>query len=163
VNERPAGDFSVWLSEMHGALRGHHAADVPCAGCTACCTASQFVHIDPDETDTLAHIPRAVMFPAPQRPPGHMVMGYDEHGHCPMLVDGACSVYEHRPRACRTYDCRIYAATGITPDDPGVAERVASWRFTENDDTHERLAAHAATLPIPAPTARAVAAVRTFE
>ena len=26
-------------------------------GCTACCTSSQFVHIGPDEVDTLAHIP----------------------------------------------------------------------------------------------------------
>ena len=25
-----------------------------------------------------------------------------------MLVDDACSIYEHRPRACRTYDCRIF-------------------------------------------------------
>ena len=39
----------------------------PCRAvtCTACCTSSQFVHIEPDETDTLAHIPAALRFPAP--------------------------------------------------------------------------------------------------
>jgi Fe-S-cluster containining protein len=62
-----------------------------------------------------------------------MVMGYDEHGACPMLVNGACSIYEHRPRACRTYDCRVFAAAGVDVTDdgkPGVATRVRRWRFT---------------------------------
>ena len=108
-----AGDFSAWLDEMLGALRGERAADVPCAGCTACCTSSQFVHIEPDETDTLAHIPPELLFPAPLAPRGHVVLGYDERGHCPMLVDDQCSIYEHRPRTCRTYDCRVFPAAGI--------------------------------------------------
>ena len=73
---------------MQRALHGDAVADVPCDGCTACCTASQFVHVDPDEADTLAHIPREVLFPAPGLPPGHVLMGYDEHGACPMFVDG---------------------------------------------------------------------------
>ena len=87
-------------------------SEVPCDGCTACCTSSQFVHIGPDETDTLARIPRRLLFPAPRLPAGHVLMGYDENGHCPMLVDGACSIYEHRPRTCRTYDCRVFPAAG---------------------------------------------------
>ena len=28
-------------------------------------------------------------------------------------TDGRCSIYEHRPRTCRTYDCRIFPATGL--------------------------------------------------
>jgi hypothetical protein len=59
-------------------------------------------------------------------------MGYDEHGHCPMLVDCGCSIYEHRPRTCRTYDCRIFAATGIELDEPekrAIARRARQWRF----------------------------------
>ncbi|MDQ3896986.1 MAG: hypothetical protein M3326_07025, partial [Actinomycetota bacterium] len=81
--ELPAGDFSSWLVEMRGALRGENPATVPCGGCTACCRSSKFIHIGPDETDTLAHIPPELVFPAP-RPRGHFVLGYDEHGHCPM-------------------------------------------------------------------------------
>jgi Fe-S-cluster containining protein len=47
-----------------------------------------------------------------------------------MLVGGRCSIYEDRPRTCRTYDCRVFAATGVEPDDGLIAERAARWRFT---------------------------------
>src|SRR5438552_2615582 len=110
---------------MQSALRGDADSDVPCAGCTACCTSSQFVHIGPDETDALAHIPAELLFPAPQRPPGHVVLGYDERGHCPMLVDGRCSIYEHRPQTCRIYDCRVFTAAGIELAEPSKAEIAA--------------------------------------
>ena len=112
-----AGDFSSWMIEIQGAIRGEHGSDVPCDGCTACCTSSQFIHVGPDESDTLAHIPADLLFPAPGRPPGHVVLGYDERGHCPMLIDDKCSIYEHRPRTCRTYDCRIFPAAGLEIDD----------------------------------------------
>ncbi len=133
TDELAAGDFGAWAGAMANTRRGAAPAEVPCNGCTACCTASQFVHVDPDESDTLAHIPAAVLFPAPGLPDGHMVMGYDEHGACPMFVDGACSIYDHRPRACRIYDCRIFAATGVDAGEdgkPGVAARVRRWQFS---------------------------------
>ena len=60
-------------------------------------------------------------------------MGYDERGHCPMLIDNRCSIYEHRPRTCRTYDCRVLPAAGIELDDDDkalIARRVRRWRFT---------------------------------
>jgi Fe-S-cluster containining protein len=126
-----AGDFSAWMSEMKDALGGKRASDVPCGGCTACCTSSQFIHIGPDETATLARIPRELLFPAPGLPRGHVLLGYDERGHCPMLVDGQCSIYEHRPRTCRTYDCRIFPATGLALDDGEslIARQARRWRF----------------------------------
>ncbi len=160
--ELDAGDFSAWLQQVQEAIRGEHGSDVPCDGCTACCTASQFVPIEPDEADTLAHIPAELLFPAPRRPRGHVLLGYDERGHCPMLVDGRCSIYQHRPRACRTYDCRVLPAAGVEidgePGKAGVARRARRWRFsypTQADrDQHEavRTAAtflrrHAADLP----------------
>jgi Fe-S-cluster containining protein len=128
-----AGPLSTWLDGMLAALRGEADADVPCGTCTACCTSSQFVHVGPDERDTLARIPPELRVPAPRLPAGHVVLPYDERGHCPMLVDGACSIYEDRPRTCRTYDCRIFAAAGVEPDpdtQPAIAEQVAHWRFT---------------------------------
>ena len=106
---------------------------MPCDGCTACCRSSQFVHIEPDELDTLAHVPTELQFPAPGRPQGHVVLGYDEQGHCPMLVDDRCSIYAHRPRACRIYDCRVFPAAGVTPDKPLIAERAGRWEFTYRD------------------------------
>ena len=62
--------------------------------------------------------PAALRFPRPGRPKGHVVLGYDEHGRCPMLGDHGCTIYEHRPRTCRTYDCRVFAATGSSPIRP---------------------------------------------
>ena len=79
-----------------------------------------------------------------------------------MLVDGRCSIYQHRPRACRTYDCRVLPAAGVEidgePGKAGIARRARRWRFsypTQADrDQHEavRTAAtflrrHAADLP----------------
>jgi hypothetical protein len=125
-----AGDFSAWMTDILGALRGERDAEVPCHTCTACCTSSQFVHIGPDETDTLRHIPGALLFPAPRLPRGHLVLGYDERGHCPMLVHGACSIYEHRPQTCRTYDCRIFPATGVDADKPLITRQTQRWNFS---------------------------------
>jgi uncharacterized protein len=146
--ERPAGDFSAWLDDMQAALRGERPSDVPCAGCTACCTSSQFVHIGPEETETLARIPPALLFPAPRRPRGHVVLGYDERGHCPMLIDGRCSIYEHRPQTCRTYDCRVFPAAGVGSDSGLIARRAREWRFgypTEADQVAHDAVRAAAT------------------
>jgi hypothetical protein len=136
-----AGDFATWLADFRAALATGSSVDVPCDGCTACCTSGQFVHIGPDETDTLAHISPELLAPAPRRPAGHVVLGYDSTGRCPMLVDGACSIYAHRPRACRVYDCRVFAASGIDVDaaQPAIASRVARWRFSHPRPIDRRL------------------------
>jgi Fe-S-cluster containining protein len=132
-----AGPFSAWLAAAVDSSRSDR--DVPCGTCTACCRSSYFVHVAPDEADARSHIPKALLFPAPGRPKGHHLMGYDEQGRCPMLLvvdDQArgCSIYDHRPRTCRTFDCRVFAAAGIDPDEDGkgaIAERVRQWRFDD--------------------------------
>jgi Fe-S-cluster containining protein len=136
----PAGVFSSWAKEMRDALTAEQDAEVPCGSCTACCTASQFVHIGPDEVDTLAHVPAELLFPAPRSPQGHVLLGYDERGHCPMLIDEKCSIYAHRPRACRTYDCRVFAAAGVKlggAQHVKIEQRVRRWRFTYADPVDE--------------------------
>jgi Fe-S-cluster containining protein len=131
--EVAAGEFGAWLRQMERALESDGpGSDVPCGTCVGCCSSSQFVHIAPEETDALAHIPAELLFPAPRMPRGHVLMGYDERGRCPMLRDDGCSIYEHRPRTCRTYDCRVFTAAELDPADDGkplIAERVAQWRF----------------------------------
>lgn len=171
---RSAGPFAQWLAGMTNALDGGEGTPVPCGSCTACCRSHQFVLIEPDETDTIAHLPAELMFPAP-RLPGHLLLGYDQQGRCPMLTDQGCSVYEHRPRTCRTYDCRVFPAAGLVADQPAVAERAAGWRFdhpTPGDvDAHAAVRAaatfvtdHPEVLPQGAPppgsTPHAVLAVR---
>jgi Fe-S-cluster containining protein len=92
-----------------------------------------FIHIRPDETEALARIPEPLLFPAPGAPKGHLLLGFNERGECPMLREGCCSIYQHRPQTCRDFDCRVLAATGITPADDGpqseIARRARSWRF----------------------------------
>jgi hypothetical protein len=83
-----------------------------------------------------------------------VLLGYDEHGHCPMLVDGRCSIYRHRPRACRTYDCRVLPVAGVDIGGEvgkvGIARRARRWRFsyaTQADrDRHEAVRAAATFL-----------------
>jgi Fe-S-cluster containining protein len=152
--ELTAGDFSSWIDEMQTAIRDEGDSDVPCNGCTACCRSSQFVHIGPDESDTLARIPASLLFPAPGRPRGHVVLGYDERGHCPMLVDDACSIYADRPKACRTYDCRVFAASGLDAgtDKVEITRRARRWEFSFSDEDarieHEAIRATASFLDV---------------
>jgi uncharacterized protein len=180
-DELDAGDFSKWLAGMGAALRSERDADVPCGDCTACCTSSQFVHIGPEETDALSHIPAELLFAAPLLPAGHVVLGYDEHGRCPMLSAERCSIYEHRPKTCRTYDCRVFTAAGVNVDDDAKAlidRRVRRWRFrfpTEADRAEHGavraaatfLSEHASDLPDGAgaanPTQLAVLATEVFD
>ncbi len=129
----PAGAFSPWLRRTRKALATGGDATVPCGACTACCRSSQFVHVGPDETDALSRIPKELLFPAPGLSKGHVLMGYDEQGCCPMLVDDRCSIYGHRPQTCRSYDCRVFPAAGIAVGDDDkalIAERTERWQFS---------------------------------
>jgi uncharacterized protein len=129
----PAGRFSSWLRSTRSAQVKESGAEVPCGECNACCRSSYFIHIRPEETETLSRIPRELLFPAPGLPQGNVLLGYAEKGHCPMLIDGKCSIYEHRPLTCRTYDCRIFLAAGIAvgEDDKAlITERVRRWKFS---------------------------------
>lgn len=165
--EIPAGRLARWVVEFREHMEQGTATQVACGSCTACCRSSQFVDIEPDESDALAHIPAQFLAPAPGRPEGHKVMAHDESGRCPMLGEAGCTIYEHRPRACRIYDCRVFAATAITPDQPLIGARAGQWRFEVGDDADRdaarALAAAAGYLgrhfPDSPATARAAAAV----
>jgi len=142
----PAGEFSSWLRGTRAALRGESGADVPCGTCSACCSTSHFVHIGSEETRSLARIPRELLFPAPGLPAGNVLLGYDEHGRCPLLADGRCSIYEERPLTCRTYDCRVFAAAGTAADREPITRQARRWKFGHptRDDRDEHAAVRAA-------------------
>jgi hypothetical protein len=127
-----AGDLVAWAAAFLEVLDHGGTMPVLCGSCTACCQASQFVEVDPDEHGTLARIPAALLVPSPSTP-GRLVLGYDEHGRCPVLGDEGCTIYAHRPSACRRYDCRVFAATGVYPPADGpqaaVAARARRWQF----------------------------------
>lgn len=173
----PAGGFSSWLRRMREALRDEQGMDVPCGDCTACCTSSHFVLVRPDEAGTLARAPRGLLVPAPCLTDGSCMAGYDQRGVCALFSEGGCSIYEDRPRACRNYDCRIFAAAGVAPDRAAIGDRVRRWRFSYPGERDRRehdavmaaaafIRAHAGSFPgsrVPAdPGQLAVVAVKVY-
>jgi Fe-S-cluster containining protein len=99
-----------------GGDRREQGSEVPCGDAPRAARSSQFVHIGPTRRTRSPTSTRGCCSGAAPAA-GHVVMGYDERGRCPMLIDEVCSIYEHRPRTCRTYDCRVFPAAGIEPDD----------------------------------------------
>ena len=143
VTPLPAGNFSEWLRAMRGALAGGSGMQVACGDCVGCCTSSYYIKLRPRETEALRRIPAELLIDAPGDAAGTRLIGFDARGHCAMFRGGACTIYPQRPDTCRTYDCRVFAATGIEPDDGLIAERAARWRFTYASDAergrHEAL------------------------
>lgn len=132
-----AGGFSTWLAGIRTAHKTDGDVDVPCGECIACCTSFYFIHIGQNEKTTLARIPDELLFPAPGLPKGHVLMGYDKDGRCPMLRQGKCSIYENRPLTCRQYDCRIFAAVGFAAGDDDKAQinnQAQRWEFSHPTD-----------------------------
>jgi len=136
-----AGPFGAWLAAARASLRGEgRGMEVPCGDCVGCCTSSLFVHVRPDESETLAVIPKRLLVRAPRQPRGHMLLGFAEDGACPMFTAGACSIYARRPRTCRDYDCRMFAAAGIDAGDGKhvINERVRAWEFSYEGEAERR-------------------------
>jgi uncharacterized protein len=153
TGELAAGDFGAWLVAMRRALRREADADVPCGDCCACCSTSHFVHIGPEERETLVRVPRELLFPAPGMPVGHVLLPYDDRGRCPLLdTGGRCTIYDHRPLTCRTYDCRVFAAAGLDADREPITLQARRWRFScpAPDDAPRLAAVRAAARWIPA-------------
>ncbi len=145
-----AGDFGTWLEQIQASFRGRAETVVPCGTCRGCCTSSQFIHVRPQDTLTLAAIPKNLLVKAPGLAGMNMVLGFSADGSCPMLLNGMCSIYEHRPQTCRDYDCRVFAAAGLDAggqEKERINTRVRVWRFTysnERDlDTHHAIKAAA--------------------
>lgn len=139
-NRQSAGDFSSWLHRTEDSYKNRtFDVNVPCGECTACCRSSLFIHVKPEETETLKHIPKDLLFAAPGLPKGTQLMGYNENGHCPMFQNNKCSIYDFRPLTCRQFDCRIFAATKIEMDvsHTAIVEQAKKWFFNMPGETDQ--------------------------
>jgi len=127
----PAGNFSEWLAAMRAALASRGGMDVACGDCRGCCVSSYYVKVRAHETEAAQAIGAHNLEPGPPGDPGSRLMGYQPNGHCLMLRNGDCSIYQSRPETCRSYDCRVFAAAGMDAgaEKPVINERVARWRF----------------------------------
>lgn len=147
----PAGAFGSWLAQARAALRGNGGTEVPCGDCTGCCTSGYSVQLRPEDKPALAVIPAELLVSAPGFHSEHKTMAALPNGHCPMLTEGRCSIYRHRPQTCLDYDCRIFAAAGIDAggaDKTVINRRVRAWRFdypTQEDERAHRAVLDAAT------------------
>lgn len=121
--------FGDWVRATIATLEKDVPADVPCGSCNACCRTFHQIHLRPGENRARRRLPREYLSSAPGLPPGYVLLGYTDDGACPMLVGGICTIYKDRPLVCRTYDCRMYAATGVEPDREDIAAQVRRWRF----------------------------------
>ena len=133
--------FQVWVERTHQQLTSGAPAVVPCGDCTACCRSHQFIHVNENEAAYQA-IAKDLLVPAPGAT-GQYLLGHTAAGECPLLGDGRCTIYPDRPHTCRTYDCRIFAASGVFPDrtQPQIAQRARAWQFDYADD-HDKAMHH---------------------
>ncbi|MBN1499607.1 MAG: YkgJ family cysteine cluster protein [Spirochaetes bacterium] len=132
--------FTSWLNQIRKTFLTGEGVKVPCGNCTACCTSSYYICIDPDEKETLAAIPGNFLFSVPGETGKKKVLGFDENGECFMFMNNKCSIYDRRPRACRNFDCRIFTAAGIPVDDNRVmiSRQVRRWKFNFSEICDQR-------------------------
>ncbi len=136
-----AGDFGPWLkSKLDPSTLAN--AVVACGDCSACCSTFDAIPIGRDEPATLAAIPVEFLQRVENQATGTTLLLTSETHVCPMLRDGACSIYDVRPRACRIFDCRTMAAADLVDKEgrhAAMGERVDKWVFSyETDDDRAR-------------------------
>jgi Fe-S-cluster containining protein len=77
---------------------------VPCAGCTACCH-GELVVLFPEDGDDLARFEHREV--ASEYGPIH-VLKHKDNGDCWYLGAHDCTVHDHAPAVCKSFDCRSY-------------------------------------------------------
>lgn len=125
------GSITTWLRKSAPAK----TKAPPCGTCNACCRAGYEVDLRRGDDFTLAHHANADGIP---------ILDHAADGACVYLVDGACSVYERRPQACREYDCRAFAYSGLIPDIDHIRKAAQRWSIRDAFKTRADKEAHVA-------------------
>jgi len=97
-----------------------YSGNVPCGSCRACCYHPNVNLILGDKADKLDF---------EIRENGGLYLKRKPDGSCIHLTDKGCTVYEHRPTACRTFDCRLYSALGIAIHFEEGRVKAPQWTF----------------------------------
>ena len=101
------------------------AGPVPCGACSACC---HYAGIPVDRKRDRQRLPHLL---TERNRDGDLVLRQRPDGACIHLDRYGCTVYEHRPAVCRTFDCRVFAAMGIV-EHCAPGHRTPSWQFAGN-------------------------------
>jgi Fe-S-cluster containining protein len=63
---------------------------------------------------------------------GELVLQQRADGGCVHLGDRGCTIHEHRPAVCRSFDCRAFAAMGLAEYcDPN--HKTPDWEFAARE------------------------------
>lgn len=98
------------------------AGPVLCGACTACCYYPGIVVDGKRDQRRLPHLLTE------RSHDGELVLRQRSDGACVHLGEQGCTVYEHRPAVCRTFDCRIFAAMGLV-ERCGPDHQTPDWEF----------------------------------
>lgn len=105
---KPTGSISTWVRQRDAVTKEGADAYVPCGECAACCACGYDIEAD-------------------QEPLAGRFLAKKEDGSCAHLLEGKCSIYKDRPRACRTFDCREFLFSGIVPERELLIGAVYQW------------------------------------
>ena len=142
---RPAGmTFSQFAAHMdtmiddHGFVRSDQTATVPCDSCTVCCHHDR-TEVMPWELERLTYLDTEPDLDGCH--PESRKLKTRADGSCIHLSQQGkgCTVYEHRPLACRVYDCRYTNFLGMTMSYGGRTE--PTWAFGVDSPADEAIAA----------------------
>lgn len=138
---------AVHREVVEGMVAGN--ARVPCGDCRECCW-HDHVEINPtyDQPEDVAHLDTV------QLEDGTTVLRQMPDGRCVHLGDAGCTVYAHRPKACRAYDCRMYALLGGREEyQSGHAPPMWDFPVKSRDDRALFMALHHAGVTVAGPGA----------
>ena len=121
---RDGGDFEAYIARMKHDVATGDLPSVPCNGCVECCYHKVEVHPDRDAEN----LPYLLTESSPN---GGLQLQHRPDGACIHLGDHGCTIYAHRPQACRKYDCRILAMFRIPDNMPG-GHQAPAWVFRTN-------------------------------
>lgn len=82
-------------------MRTFTIGEVPCGGCRICCV-NEVVILEPEEEG------QYIMAPHPKLPKRFMVAHAGKD--CIYLGEEGCTIHDRRPKLCRDFDCRVFAA-----------------------------------------------------
>jgi Fe-S-cluster containining protein len=122
---------------------GKQPASVPCGSCTACCWYGR-TDVKPEEEE-LEDLAALQML---EDEKGFYLAQRGDGGCIHLGINGGCEVWEHRPRVCRAYDCRVMGMAGLAPTaSKGHTAPVWEFPIEKPMDRAILLAARIAALP----------------
>jgi Fe-S-cluster containining protein len=78
--------------------------EVPCNGCTECCRSGQGLFLHPELGDDVESYQTNALLDAAGNK--IFVLSTTPDGACVYLGATGCTIYDHRPVLCRSFDCR---------------------------------------------------------